>query len=93
MPDIQISMKGFEMLLKSLNPNEAAGSYLLKPIVLLTLNAKLAPILQIFQNSLDSVKLPHIWKEANVSPIFKMGDKADPAKYRHISLTCSILSA
>ena len=43
-----------------------------KPIVLQTPHAELAPILQvIFQKSLDSGKLPHIWKEANVSPIFK----------------------
>ena len=89
MPQIQISVKGIEKLLKSLNPHKAAGPDQFKPIVLQTLHAELAPILQvIFQKSLDSGKLPYIWKEANVSPIFKKGDKSDPANYRPISLTC-----
>ena len=39
----------------------------------------------IFQKSLDSGKLPHIWKEANVSPIFKKGDKPDPAIAQYLS--------
>ena len=89
MPEVQISVKGIEKLLKSLNPHKAAGPDQFKPIVLQTLHAELVPILQvIFQKSLDSGKLPHTWKEANVSPIFKTGDTSDPANYRPISLTC-----
>ena len=80
MPEIQTSVKGIEKLLKSLNPHKAAGPDQLKPIVLQTLHAELAPILQvIFHKSLDSGKLPHIWKEANVSPIFEKGEESDPA--------------
>ena len=89
MPDIEISSKGIECLLKKLNPHKASGPDQLKPIVLQTLHKELAPILEIiFQRSLDQGKLPTIWKEANVSPIFKKGDKTDPANYRPISLTC-----
>ena len=91
MHEIQISVKGIEMLLKSLNPHKADGPDQFKPIVL---HAELAPILQvIFQKSLDSGKLPHIWKEANMFPIFKKGDKSDLANYRPISLPCFLQSA
>ena len=90
MPQIQITLKGIEKLLKSLNSHKAAGPNQFKPIVLQTVHAELAPILQvIFQKSLDSGKLPHIWKDANVSPIFKKGDKTDP----DISHMCFVQSA
>ena len=94
MPQIQISVKGIEKLLKSLNPHKAAGPDQFKPIVLQTLHAELARILQvIFQKSLDSGKVHYIWKEANVSPIFTKGDKSDPANYRQISLTCCFVQS
>ena len=47
MPQIQISVKGIEKLLKSLNPHKAAGPDQFKSIVLETLHAELAPILQV----------------------------------------------
>lgn len=80
MPSIHVSSQGIEKLLKGLNPYKAAGPDQLKPIVLQTLHKELAP--------LDSGKLPSTWKEANVTPIFKKGDKTDPANYHPISLTC-----
>ena len=73
---IAISSKGVECLLKKLNPHKASGPDQLKPIVLQTLHKELAPILEIiFQWPLDQGKLPTIWKEANVSPIFKKGTR------------------
>ena len=89
MPDIQISTKGTESLLKKLNPHKTAGPGQIKPIVLQTLHKELAPILQvIFQRSINHGKLLNIWKDANVSPVFKKGDKSKPSNYRPISLTC-----
>ena len=89
MPDISIAAEGIDKLLKGLSPHKAAGPEKIKPIVLQTLHKELAPILQlIFQRSIDTGKITDIWKEANVSPIYKKGEKYDPSNYRPISLTC-----
>ena len=41
----------------------------------------------LFERSLDSVTVPSIGTSANVSPLFKKGDKSTAANYRPISLT------
>ena len=48
----------------------------------------------IFTQSLNSGNLPEDWLTANVTPIFKKGDRANPTNYRPISLTsicCKLL--
>ena len=40
-----------------------------------------------FQESYNSGNLPHDWKTANIVPIYKKGDRADPNNYRPVSLT------
>ena len=47
MPETQISVKGIEKMLKSLNPYKAASPDQFKPIVLQTLHVELAPVLQV----------------------------------------------
>ena len=75
MPDISISAGDIDKLLVCLNPHKAAGPDKFKPIVLQTLHKELAPILQlIFQRLIVTGKIPGIWKEANVSPIYKLED-------------------
>ena len=89
MSDISIAAEGIVKPVVGLNPHKAPGPDKFKPIVLQTLHKELAPILQlIFQRSVDTGKLPDIWKEANVSPIFKKGKMSFLSNYRPISLTC-----
>ena len=49
----------------------------------------IAPYLTIiFQKSLDTGKVPKDWRSANVTAIFKKGEKYQPSNYRPVSLTC-----
>ena len=54
-----------------------------------------APVLQkMFQASIDNKYLPQDWRKANITPIYKKGDKSCPANYRPVSLTsipCKVL--
>ncbi|WAR10781.1 hypothetical protein MAR_035857, partial [Mya arenaria] len=48
----------------------------------------------IFQHSLNSGELPLDWRKANITPVFKKGDKHTAENYRPVSLTsvtCKIL--
>ena len=69
------------------NPNPNPDT--IPPTVLKELSHQISPILEIiFNKSLQTGQVPNDWKEANVAPIFKKGDKHNPSNYRHISLTC-----
>ena len=48
------------------------------------------PLAKIFRKSLDTGIVPKLWRQANVVPIFKKGDKAESSNYRPISLTSII---
>ena len=52
------------------------------------LSKELAPIVShIFQQSLNTGEVPDDWLTANITAIFKKGDKSIPANYRPVSLT------
>ena len=75
-------------LLKNLKPHKATGPDDISPRFLKEMAEPLTPVLTlIFSASLHQGKAPDDWKEANVSPIFKKGDKSQPANYRPVSLT------
>ena len=89
MEDFSISVAGILKLLQNLKPGKAAGPDRLKPVLLKELREEIAPIVQIiFERSIQTGKLPTEWCRAQVTPIFKKGDKSSAANYRPISLTC-----
>ena len=89
MPEITITDKRVEGLLKGLNPNKASGPDEISPRLLKELHAEIAPILaKIYRSSLSTGIVPDDWKIALVAPVYKKGPKCKPSNYRPISLTC-----
>ena len=75
-------------ILKKLNANKSAGPDNISPRLLKECRESLAiPLTMIFNKILQTGIIPAAWKEANVSPIYKKGDKTNPLNYRPVSLT------
>ena len=90
MPEYFIDFNGVLKLLANLKPDKAAGPDEIKSAVLKELRYEKAPIIcLLFERFLATGQIPSDWTNmARVSPLFKKGDKGDPANYRPISLTC-----
>ena len=97
-PDIQrirIDRTGLIKLLLNIKINKAVGPDGI-PGRLLKLCAHeiVDSLITLFQASLDQGVVPDDWKEANIMPLFKKGDKTSAENYRPISLTsvsCKLL--
>ena len=93
--DININTARVCKLPTAINPHKACGPDQMSNVILKNCADTLAPALRdIFQRSLDTAVLPSDWRTANVSAVFKKGDKHLPENYRPISLTsvpCKIL--
>ena len=48
------------------------------------------PLYTLFTTSYNSGRLPADWRSANISPIYKKGNKKEPTNYRPVSLTSVI---
>ena len=77
MEDIVVTEEGVTKLLKGLNPSKALRPDELHPRVLKELATELGPIfVHLFQPSIDSGEIPKEWTLANISPLFKKGDRS-----------------
>ena len=83
---IPIENEEIVSLIRKLNPNKANGSDGISgQMLLLCDDSVVLPIRKIFGNILSTATYPDIWKFANVTPIFKKGDKQLIENYRPIS--------
>ena len=83
-----IDPNGIKKLLDCLNPYKSSGPDDLSALVLKECSAEIAPVLAcIFNKSLAQSRVPDDGLQASVVPIYKKGEKYDPANYRLVSLT------
>jgi len=77
--------------LDKLRDDKAAGADELIPRFLNKIKLELArPLTMFFRKVMDNEQVPGDWKEANVIPIFKSGNRNTATNYRPVSLTSQI---
>ena len=87
--DLKITTKGVEKQLSTLNINRASGPDQIPNIFLKQTAKESASVLAaLFTQSLQTEYLPGDWLSANVSPIFRKGDRGLASNYQPVSLTC-----
>jgi hypothetical protein len=88
MKSFDITCNGITKLLEQLNPYKAPGPDSISPRILKEPATDISPLLQlIFQKSLDTGVVLDDWCIANVSSVYKKGQKSLAENYRPISLT------
>jgi hypothetical protein len=77
-----------ESNIKRLPTHKAPGPDHLKAEMLKAISSEIAPVLSLlFKLCYQWSYTPLLWRQAQVFPIHKKGDTADPSNYRPISLT------
>ena len=89
MEPITINRDGIYKLLNNINPNKATGPDNISGTLLKqNINICTDILSLIFTRSIETGLVPSDWNHANVTPVYKKGDKHHPGNYRPISLTC-----
>ena len=93
----QLEVEEVRKKLSRLNPNKSPGSDNLHPRILKEMKDVMdKPLTMLYQRTLSTGMIPHEWKHAKVTAIFKKGEKKKPNNYRPVSLTsipCKIMES
>lgn len=88
-PNVLFSYNQIVQKLENLDANKSMGPDMIHSFVIKKCAKAFAvPLNIMYQKSFEIGELPTIWKQANVTPLHKGGNKLDPANYRPVSLTC-----
>ena len=86
--EVSVTVKKVKDKIQKLRKGAAAGPDGLGPQILQELKDIIAsPLATIMRRSLKGGTVPKDWKTANVTPIYKKGNKSSPGNYRPVSLT------
>uniref|UniRef100_A0A0X3PTK8 Reverse transcriptase domain-containing protein n=1 Tax=Schistocephalus solidus TaxID=70667 RepID=A0A0X3PTK8_SCHSO len=85
---VSFPMDTVRKTLKQLQPTKSPGPDGISAKVLNELTEQLAlPLSKIFESSMEAGALPTEWKIANITPIYKGGERTSPNSFRPVSLT------
>ena len=95
--DVDMSQSMVEKKLKYLNKTKAPGVDGIHPSLLRELSKQLSgPLSILFRRTLDEGTVPAVWREANVTPLYKKRNKSTTGNYRpvsHTSVVCKVLES
>ena len=90
--DVQFNEKDIEKTIAELKPTAAPGSDGIGSKILKECKKSLSqPLYILWRTSLDQGEIPAVFRQANITPIYKGGARKDPLNYRPISLTSNII--
>ena len=88
----EITENDIAKYLKNLDPNKSTGADQISARLLKECQDELIlPLKLLFNKSIQNGSVPSFWKCANVTPIFKKGNKCEAGNYRPISLTSVVI--
>ena len=88
MAPIIVTSHGVLKALQRLDPSKAAGPDQIQSRMLKSSAEHIAPVLaSLYQQSIQEGNIPDDWRNANVIPIYKKGDRTQASNYCPVSLT------